>query len=130
MAHFDVLVVDDDPTSLRLMAATMQQLGYRARCVSNGDDALLIAQAAPPPAVVLDLMMPVMNGFEFLERFRQISKCRNVPVLVWTQKDLSTDEYARLQSTVQRVVAKGRSGMATLMKELQTFVSARRDDRQ
>jgi PAS domain S-box-containing protein len=122
----DVLVVDDDSSSLRLMAAALQQLGYRARCVSNGDDGLRVAQAAPPLAVVLDLMMPVMDGFEFLERFRRMPRCRDVPVLIWTLKDLSDDEYARLQSTVQRVVAKGHAGITTLMDELRTFIGAKR----
>jgi CheY-like chemotaxis protein len=126
----EVLVVDDDLGSLRLMAATLKQSGYRARCVSNGDDGLRVARAAAPLAVVLDLMMPVMNGFEFLERFRSIPQCRSVPVLVWSLKALSADEYARLQSSVQCVVAKGGAGIATLMEELRTFVGAKHPEGQ
>jgi hypothetical protein len=48
--------------------------------------------------------------------------CRNVPVLIWTMKDLTGDEYARLQSTVQCIVSKGRGGMAKMMDELRTFI--------
>ena len=118
----EILVVDDDAASLRLMAAALQQLGYRARCVSNGEDGIRIAETVAPTALVLDLMMPVMDGFQFLERFRDLPACRNVPVLIWTMKDLTGDEYARLQSTVQCVVSKGRGGMAKMMDELRTFI--------
>jgi PAS domain S-box-containing protein len=123
----EILVVDDDAASLRLMAASLQQLGYRARCVSNGEDGIRVAATVAPAALVLDLMMPVMDGFQFLERFRALPACRNVPVLIWTMKDLTGDEYARLQSTVQCVVSKGRGGMAKMMDELRTFIETNRD---
>jgi PAS domain S-box-containing protein len=120
----EILVVDDDRASLRLMAAALQQLGYRARCVSNGDDGIRIAETIAPTALVLDLMMPVMDGFQFLERFRDLPACRNVPVLIWTMKDLTGDEYARLQLTVQCIVSKGRGGITKMMDELRTFIAA------
>ena len=120
----EILVVDDDPASLRLMAAALQQLGYRARCVSNGEDGIRIARAAAPAALVLDLMMPVMDGFQFLEQFRGLPECRNVPVLIWTMKDLTADEYSRLQSSVQCFVSKGGGAMARMMDELRTFIQS------
>jgi PAS domain S-box-containing protein len=126
----EVLVVDDDAASLRLMSAALRQLDYPARCASNGEDALGIAASAPPVAVVLDLMMPGMDGFQFLERFRNLAACRNVPVLVWTMKDLTGDEYARLQSSVQRIVAKGRGGATTMLDELRSFVALGREARE
>jgi PAS domain S-box-containing protein len=122
----EILLVDDDAASLRLMAAALQQLGYRARCVSNGDDGIRVAAAAAPIALVLDLMMPVMDGFQFLERFRALPACRNVPVLIWTMKDLTGDEYARLQSSVQCVVSKGRGGIGRMMDELRGFIETNR----
>jgi CheY-like chemotaxis protein len=119
----EILVVDDDAASLRLMAAALRQLQYPARCASNGEDGLRIAASAAPAAVVLDLMMPEMDGFQFLERFRGLPACRNVPVLVWTMKDLTADEYARLQSSVQCIVAKGRGGVVPMLDELRGFVA-------
>jgi PAS domain S-box-containing protein len=78
----EILVVDDEPASLRLMAAALQQLGYRARCVSNGEDGIRIARAAAPAALVLDLMMPVMDGWGF----RAVQMCdphlADIPVIV------------------------------------------------
>jgi len=77
-----------------------------------------------PAALVLDLMMPVMDGFQFLEQFRGLPECRNVPVLIWTMKDLTTDEYSRLQSSVQCFVSKGGGAMARMMDELRTFIQS------
>ena len=125
-----VLVVDDDAASLRLMSAALAQLGYSAQCASNGDEAIRIAQATPPIAVVLDLIMPAMTGFEFLERFRALPDCRSVPVLVWTVKDLTAGEQARLQSSVQGVLSKGRGGIAALIDDLRTFLDAKRVERE
>jgi hypothetical protein len=53
-----------------------------------------------------------------------------VPVLVWTMKDLTGDEYARLQCTVQRIVAKGRGGVTTMLDELRSFVALGREARE
>jgi PAS domain S-box-containing protein len=122
----EILVVDDDAASLRLMAAALRQVGYRARCVSNGEDGIRVAASVAPSALVLDLMMPVMDGFQFLERFRALPACRSVPVLIWTMKDLTGGEYARLQSTVQCVASKGHGGMAGMMDELRSFIENNR----
>jgi signal transduction histidine kinase/CheY-like chemotaxis protein len=117
-----ILVVDDDLGSRRLMAATLDQLGYRSNCVPNGDGGLRMAQEAAPLAVVLDLLMPGMDGFEFLERFRQLPLCRCVPVLIWTVKDLSTNEYARLRTSAQGVISKGHDDRNTILEELRNFL--------
>src|SRR6185369_16592190 len=82
-----VLVVDDDHASLKLMSMTLTQLGYRAACAADGEVALQAISSALPIAIVLDLMMPRMDGFEFLERLRAAPERRRIPVIVWTVKD-------------------------------------------
>jgi len=67
-----VLVVDDDPSCLRLMDATLSQLGFTAITRSSAKSGLEAAERLGPTAVVLDLVMPEMDGVEFLDRFRQI----------------------------------------------------------
>jgi hypothetical protein len=108
------LVVDDDPGALKLMSATLAQLGYEGTCVARASEGLEAAAVSTPVAVVLDLMMPEMDGFEFLEKFRQIPQCRRVPVVVWTFKDLSIEEHARLLLSAQAVVQKGNVAAAIL----------------
>ena len=118
-----VLIVDDDPGSLRLMAASLNNLGYKSAAVERAVEGLRICERQPPLAVVLDLQMPEMDGFGFLEHFRRIPSCRNTPVIVWTVKDLSRDDYSRLQSSVQGVVGKGQSSASSVVDELQRFLA-------
>jgi CheY-like chemotaxis protein len=82
-------------------------------------------QSGLPRAVVLDLVMPGMNGFEFLDRLRRDPAGRGVPVIVWTVKDLSSDEHALLRASAQAVVSKGRGGSAAVIAELRTFLDKR-----
>ena len=119
-----VLVVDDDPGSLRLMAASLQQLGYRSTCVTRAIEALRLSEREAPLAVVLDLQMPELDGFGFLDHFRRIPSCANVPVIVWTVKDLTPADLARLKKSVQGVLSKGHSGRS-VVDELRRFVVAR-----
>ena len=73
-----VLVVDDDETSLRLADEMQRQLGYRTVCRQDASSALKAAAKEKPAVVVLDLVMPEMNGFEFLRHFRKTRQGRGV----------------------------------------------------
>ena len=124
-ARGDVLVVDDDPGSLRLMAASLGQLGYTSICVDRAIEGLRLCERQPPLAVVLDLQMPEMDGFAFLEHFRKLPSCRQTPVIVWTVRDLTHDDLDRLRSSVQGVMGKGQSGSASVVEELRRFTVQR-----
>jgi hypothetical protein len=117
-----VLVVDDDPGSSKLMAATLAQLGYEADCVLSGAEGLRVAKASPPEAVVLDLLMPEMDGLEFLEAFRLLPDCDQIPVILWTSKDLSDSEYARVGPLVLTVLQKGRDVGSTVLDEIRAVL--------
>ena len=119
-----VLVVDDDPGCLRLMEATLGRSGFQTICRQDGEAALQAAAESRPVAVVLDLIMPRVDGFEFLERFRRTEAGRRTPVIVWTVKDLSAHDHARLRETAHAVVAKGGDGAVSLLRELNTFLPA------
>jgi CheY-like chemotaxis protein/anti-sigma regulatory factor (Ser/Thr protein kinase) len=123
-ASGSVLVVDDDPGSLRLMAASLQQLGYRSTCVERAVEGLRLSEGNTPLAVVLDLQMPELDGFGFLDQFRRIPACAQVPVIVWTVRDLTAGDVQRLKSTVQGVMSKGHGGRS-VVEELRRFVAQR-----
>jgi protein-histidine pros-kinase len=116
-----ILVVDDDPHSLRLAEKSLGLFGYQAVCVSDGDGALLAARKEAPAAVLLDLMMPGLSGFEFLQRFRSTPRGRRTPVIIWTVKDLSRDDRDNLRLLAQGVVLKT-DGTAALIEELKIHV--------
>jgi CheY-like chemotaxis protein len=102
-----VLIVDDDPGSLRLMEATLAKLGYDALCFTNAADALAALERIRPSAIVLDLLMPSMDGFVFLERLRGSPENAKIPVMIWTVKDLSPEERRHLHAAAQAIVQKG-----------------------
>jgi CheY-like chemotaxis protein len=118
-----ILVVDDDPGSLRLMEATLGRCGYQTICRDDAEAALQAAAETRPMAVILDLVMPRMDGFAFLDRFRQMEDGRHTPVIIWTVKDLSTREQERLRETAHAIVFKGKDGTDALVRELQAFLS-------
>jgi CheY-like chemotaxis protein len=120
-----VLVVDDDPASLKVMAATLGRLGYLAVCEPDPARGLRAATEQLPAAIVLDLLMPGMTGFEFLEQLRRAPNGHGVPVIVWTSKDLTSDELARLRSSAHAVVAKGHEGNTRVVAELESFLPKR-----
>ncbi len=117
-----VLIVDDDPTALRLAEAALRQLGYRPVCTSSGAEALRAIASDPPAVVVIDLLMPEMDGFELVARLRDSVAGRDVPVIIWTVKDLSAAERAHLRAAAATVVYKGAGGAATLVDELRPLL--------
>jgi CheY-like chemotaxis protein len=119
-----IMVVDDDEGSLKLMAAALTQLGFRAVGMSSAEEAIRATGIAPPSAIVLDLLMPGMDGFEFLELLREAPATRRTPVLIWTVKDLNRQEQARLSRSVQTIVRKGHGGIPALLDDLRRFLPA------
>ena len=113
-----ILVVDDDAAALKLVAVTLRGLGYRPVCKQQADDALLAAEALSPAAVVTDLQMPGVDGFEFISRLRETAVGRRVPIVVWTVKDPDARERHQLQSFGATFVSKRAGGPQTLVDEL------------
>ena len=101
-----ILVVDDDESALKLADKTLRALGYRAVCRQDVTSALSAAAKEHPAAMILDVVIPEINGFEFLKRFRNTQAGRRTPVIVWTGKDLTSAERRHLQSTADSVVMK------------------------
>jgi PAS domain S-box-containing protein len=117
-----ILVIDDDERSLRLMEAVLAQLGYRCACRSNGRAGLSAAEALAPLAIVVDLIMPAMDGFEFLERLRRLPGCQQTPVIVWTMKDLTASEQAQLRESALGVISKSGAQGHSLLEQLSALL--------
>ncbi|HKI86823.1 MAG TPA: response regulator [Thermoanaerobaculia bacterium] len=117
-----VLVVEDDPAAQRLAGAALGTLGIETMVVASGEDGLAVASRHDPAAVVLDLGLPSMDGFEFLAKFRANPSWNDVPVIVWTIKDLTDEDLARLRQAAQAVVAKGASGASELARQLALYL--------
>jgi len=101
-----VLVVDDDDLMRRGLSQALGKEGWKVSEAENGRVALARLAEAVPDAVVLDLMMPEMDGFEFLEELRHRPEWRDIPVVVVTAKDLTEEDHRRLNGEVERVLQK------------------------
>jgi signal transduction histidine kinase/DNA-binding response OmpR family regulator len=114
-----VLLVDDDPALRELAGRTLRQHGLEVCCAENGREALTAAARRCPSLVLLDLAMPVMDGFEFVEAFRKDPARREVPVVVLTARDLTDDDRRRLNGMVQRILPKGMGTLDELLREVE-----------
>ena len=123
-----VLVVDDDPDTRNLLRSALEKDGWKVQVAENGRVALEritggIASSLFPGLILLDLMMPELDGFTFLEIFRRIPHAREVPVIVLTAKDLTTDERHQLNGCVQKVMQKGMS-TELVLKEVRELLNS------
>ena len=121
-AQHGVLVVEDDPDTRDIIKTTLETDGWRVETAENGRVALERVSHTLPGVVLLDLMMPEMDGFSFLEEFRRLPDARAVPVIVLTAKDLTPEDRSRLSGSVEKVVGKG-SRTDSLLKEVRQLVA-------
>jgi signal transduction histidine kinase/DNA-binding response OmpR family regulator len=119
-----ILVVEDDPATRDILERTLRKNGYSVRVAANGREALESAQAHTPVLVLLDLMMPEMDGFEFLRQFRQNPKWRQLPVVVVTAKELTPADRERLNGQVSRILQKGPYAKDELLELVRAQVAA------
>jgi len=101
-----VLLVEDDPETREVMARTLVKAGWTVSEAGNGQEALDIMSGLHPRLILLDLMMPVMDGFDFLTVMRARPEWRHIPVIVITAKDLTADDRNRLTGRVEEIVEK------------------------
>ena len=118
-----VLVVDDDHTVRQLLRRMLEPEGYTVVEAENGRAALERLQDDVPAIILLDLMMPQMDGFEFLTELRRHEAWRAIPVVVVTAKDLSGEDRERLNGYVQKILQKGTHGRAELLAEVRELVA-------
>lgn len=102
-----VLVVDDESSAVELLAQILEPIGFTVLRAGGGAEAIALAGAQRPDLVLLDLMMPEVNGFDVVEALKSNAETRNIPILVITAKDLTEEEKAALNGDVAAVLQKG-----------------------
>jgi PAS domain S-box-containing protein len=117
-----ILVVDDEPMARELLAAILQEAGYLPILASGGEDALVEMARATPLAVILDLLMPGMSGFEVLSRVRERAEWAGVPVIVLTGIELNRGDTELLKHTTVAILRKGQSWKQPLLGALRKSV--------
>ena len=116
----DILVVDDDSEARARLRIVLERNGWTVSEAGNGQEALDVVAHAPPQLILLDLTMPVMDGFTFLHELRERPGCADIPVVVLTARDLDASERKRLDGA-DRVLSKGETNLRQLAGELRTL---------
>jgi signal transduction histidine kinase/CheY-like chemotaxis protein len=119
-----VLVVDDDEAVRLLLRRILEAEGYGVIEADNGRSALEVMGERLPGAILLDLMMPQMDGFEFLSALHEREAWRQIPVVIITAKDLTAEDHERLNGSVVRILQKGVYGREDLLAEVRALLAA------
>jgi signal transduction histidine kinase/DNA-binding response OmpR family regulator len=120
-----VLLVDDDPALRELLRRTLDKEGYTVVEAENGRVALERLRTTTPGLILLDLLMPEMDGFEFLAELRRHEAWRPIPVVIVTAKTVTPEDRDRLTNHVQVILEKGASSRDTLLRDVRDMVRAR-----
>jgi pilus assembly protein CpaE len=101
-----VLIVDDDVETLRLVGLMLQRQGYQIIAANNGNQALTLAQSEQPDLIVLDVMMPDMDGFQVTRQLRTITRTSRTPILMFTAKTQVDDKVTGYDAGVDDYLTK------------------------
>jgi CheY-like chemotaxis protein len=119
-----VLLVEDDVETRGLMASTLEKAGWTVSEAGNGQQALDMLPDLEPQLILLDLMMPVMDGFGFLAAMRARPEWQHIPVIVITAKDLTAEDRARLAGNVEEVFEKNACTREQLLEHVRAAVAS------
>jgi PAS domain S-box-containing protein len=119
-----VLIVEDDEPMRELLQSALKKKGWVVAEAANGHAALREVADNKPDLILLDLMMPEMNGFEFLEELRKREEWRAIPVTVITAQDLSAEDRRRLNGYVEKIIQKGSCSRDSLLREVYNLIAA------
>jgi CheY-like chemotaxis protein len=123
------LVVEDDPTSRQMLRRMLEKEHWAVDEAEDGRIGLRRVADNRPDLIVLDLLLPNMDGFEFVAELRKHPEWRAIPVVVVTSKDLDAADRERLNSNVQRVFQKGGYSLEQLLAEINSLVGSNQPSR-
>jgi CheY-like chemotaxis protein len=117
-----ILIIDNDPDTRDMLRRRLEKDGLTVVDAAHGRAGLEQTAQAMPALIILDLLMPIMDGFAFLEEFRRQPGAGGVPIIVVTVKDLTDEDHRQLDTTVTRIFQKGAISADNLMHELRALL--------
>jgi GAF domain-containing protein/DNA-binding response OmpR family regulator/anti-sigma regulatory factor (Ser/Thr protein kinase) len=118
-----VLVVDDDPNVIDMIRQLLGDSPYQVEATADGIQALSAIQAAPPDIILLDLLMPNLDGFGVIDKLRERPGTRRIPIIILTARSLSNQETAALNESIYTIIQKhGLQGEA-LLRQIEGAIS-------
>jgi len=117
------LVIEDDPAARESIRRSLERSGWVVREAENGLIGLTSISEAPPHLIFLDLVMPAMDGIEFLQELRSQPEWRFIPVIVMIDPDVPMDEKKRLSSNLQRILQQGALKRRDFLGQIRTILA-------
>jgi CheY-like chemotaxis protein len=117
-----VLIVEDDPAMREMLRRMLERENWDVTEAENGLAALEKITQVQPSLIILDLMMPIMDGFQMVAELQKHEDWRKIPVVVVSAKELTPEDRKRLQGHVETILQKGSFGREGLLREVQQTV--------
>jgi CheY-like chemotaxis protein len=118
----NVLIVEDDTEARQMTRRTLEKEGWTVTEAANGRVALQYVERNAPDLILLDLMMPQMNGCQFVTELRRHPQWRNIPIVVLTAKELTSEDRECLRGAVQDIMQKGNYSRDELLREVRDLM--------
>jgi signal transduction histidine kinase/CheY-like chemotaxis protein len=123
--EFRVLVVDDLPANRELLTGVLEPAGFKVIVADGGEQGIRLAKTSNPDLVLLDLMMPGVNGFDVVDALRADKSTRSIPIMILTAKDLTEEDKRQLNGQVSTVLSRRSTATADLLGLLKDVVERR-----
>lgn len=120
-----VLVVDDEAANRDWLKHVLEPAGFKVTLATGGQEAIELARSRKPDVVMLDLLMPEVNGFEVVEALGGHEATRSIPIMVLTAKHLTNADFDQLNGHVSTILRRGSSGAADVLNQLQVVLNKR-----
>jgi CheY-like chemotaxis protein len=118
-----VLVVDDDPKAVKLLGSYLDSAGYRVLSAIDWQEGIDLARREHPDLIVLDLLMPEVNGFEVVEALKRDAVMATIPIVIVTAKQMNAEDLARLNGDVMKVIEKSEFDRGQFIGEVKRAMS-------
>jgi CheY-like chemotaxis protein len=128
--RLSLLVIDDDPAVRYLLKKMLAQTSYRISEATDGREGIRLAHEALPQIILLDLILPVIDGFEVLEQLKSDPVTHSIPVIISTSKSLTVEEKQRLATHAQGLLTKDTLSEEVLLEALKDIFGTAYSDSQ
>lgn len=113
-----LLVIDNDAAARQIIAHHLTLKGFEVQTTASGAEGLGLAALIKPDIITLDIMTSEMDGFDFFDQLRHKPRCKDIPVVIITGKDLTTKERQRLDGRVVKIISKSGFAHKDLLDEI------------
>ena len=115
---FSILAIDDEPQVLEFLGDVMEKEGFVVLRAANGEDGIALAIERDPDLIILDLMMPRVSGFDVVDQLKQHPIAKDIPIIIFTAKDISAPDKTKLGNSVANIIKKADFSKGNLLNEI------------